>query len=171
MYLSQIMSKCSCENNGKKGGLINGKSHSQGGVKAIITDNNKPIEIEGGEAIISKEAVKKFWAELSRINQAGGGVPIHKPVEKTKFKKGGNISGQFCETGMHTQTILFDKAKFTLKQAKAWLKEHGFKTGLDEGVTVYRFRQENPHKFNKNSFKSKKIKPGISMLFGCLLEK
>lgn len=73
-------------NNGKKGGLLKGKPHydeggrSVGGIKAVITDNNRPVELEGGEVIINREASKKYWKELSKINQsAGGGVPIGPP--------------------------------------------------------------------------------------------
>lgn len=73
-------------NNGKQGGTIQGAPHSQGGVQAVITDTNRPIEVEGGEAIINKQAVSKDGLNtytgtnkevLSEINQsAGNGVPI-----------------------------------------------------------------------------------------------
>ena len=59
-----------------QGGLIHGNRHEEGGVPAIV-DDKYPIEVEGGEAIINREAVKKHAEELSRINQsAGNGVPI-----------------------------------------------------------------------------------------------
>src|SRR6185369_9678882 len=60
--------------------------HANGGVKAIITDNDKPIEVEGGEIIINKKAAELHKEELSKINQsAGNGVPI--------YKAGGEIKG------------------------------------------------------------------------------
>ena len=75
-------------NNGKKGGLLKGKPHydkkgkPMGGIKAVVTDSGQQVELEGGEVIINKEASKKHWKELSRINQsAGGGVPILPPDE------------------------------------------------------------------------------------------
>ena len=90
--------------NGKRGGNFEGKPHynkkgkAVGGIKAIVTDNNnEPVEIEGGEVIINKEASKKHWRELSKINQsAGNGVPIGPPVDPhesdvDEYKKGGKI--------------------------------------------------------------------------------
>lgn len=84
-------------NNGKKGGLLKGKPHSKGGIKAVVTDSNQMVELEGGEVIINKEASKKHWKELSRINQsAGGGVPILPPndsdADPDEFGKGGTIT-------------------------------------------------------------------------------
>lgn len=74
-------------NNARKGGYFKGKSHAQGGMKAIIVDNgNKPIEVESEEVIINKKSVnsnKKLRLEgtpkeiLSTINQMeGNGVAI-----------------------------------------------------------------------------------------------
>jgi len=88
-------------NNGKKGGLLKGKLHYDkngvplGGIKGIVTDTNQPVELEGGEVIINKEASKKHWKELSKINQsAGNGVPILPPDEvdtnADEYGKGGN---------------------------------------------------------------------------------
>lgn len=82
---------------GKKGGLLQGKSHKQGGIKAIITDSKQPVELEGGETVINKEASKKHCKLLSRINQsAGGGVvipcDIKDEVNTINVKHGGKIS-------------------------------------------------------------------------------
>ena len=87
-------------NNGKEGGLLKGKRHedkngkSLGGIKAIVTDTNQIVELEGGEVIINREASKKHWKELSKINQsAGGGVPILPPdsveSDTEEYKNGG----------------------------------------------------------------------------------
>ncbi|NJL73935.1 MAG: hypothetical protein HC892_01680 [Saprospiraceae bacterium] len=47
-------------------GIIQGDSHENGGIKGIIKGSNKPIEVEGGEAIIKKEAVEN--SELHDFN-------------------------------------------------------------------------------------------------------
>jgi hypothetical protein len=86
--------------NGKNGGLLKGKRHYDkngkplGGIKAIVTDTGQAVELEGGEVIINREASKKYWKELSKINQsAGGGVPILPPdsveANTDEYKLGG----------------------------------------------------------------------------------
>jgi len=68
-------------NDGRKGGIFHGKTHqdSGGGIKAVV-DNERPILVENGEVIINKVASKKYWKELSKINQsAGNGVAIGPP--------------------------------------------------------------------------------------------
>lgn len=79
---------------GSAGGMLVGKSHKEGGIEGINKSTGTPIEMEGGEAVITKPAVddptkREFEGEmltnreiLSRINQSGGGV---------SFEKGGEI--------------------------------------------------------------------------------
>lgn len=103
----------------KKGGLFVGDSHAEGGIPAIVTDTGKPIEVEGGEVIINKEASKKFWKELSAINTAvGGGVPIPPPAEFSKevkaYKKGGKISISQLKIGTEMEM----EHKHTIEQYK-----------------------------------------------------
>lgn len=86
-------------NDGKKGGYFHGRSHADGGIKAINVDTGQMIEVEGEEVIITKDAVndtekREFEGEmltnreiLSRINQSGGGVA---------FEDGGEIKGHTC---------------------------------------------------------------------------
>lgn len=90
-------------NNGKKGGYFEGRPHSEGGIKAWNTTTNSPIEVEGGEVIITKKAVDddelyEFEGEmltnkqiLSKINESGGGV---------KFEDGGEIHQCNCSGKM-----------------------------------------------------------------------
>jgi len=80
--------------NAKDGGYFKGKSHANGGIKAINIDTGQIIEVEGNEVIINKRSVadptkREFEGKmltnkeiLSKINEMGGGV---------KFEKGGNL--------------------------------------------------------------------------------
>ena len=53
------------------GGMFEGKSHAQGGVK--FASGGRIMEAEGGEAIINKRSTAMFKPLLSAINQMGGG--------------------------------------------------------------------------------------------------
>lgn len=54
-----------------RGGIIDGPSHAEGGVKARVGNND--IELQGGEAVINTVSTRMFRDELSAINVAGGG--------------------------------------------------------------------------------------------------
>lgn len=112
---------------GKKGGLFVGKSHAKGGIPAIVVDTGQPIEVEGGEAIINKEATKKYWKQLSSINQsAGNGNPIPPPTNLSdnpdEYRKGGKISKIAIMQGTkheleHSDTIKsFSRTDVSLKE-------------------------------------------------------
>lgn len=87
----------------KKGGYLVGKPHSEGGIKGINTDTGEPIEVEGGEVVITKPAVdssKRYNFEgkemtpkeiLSKLNSDHGGVAFAKGgvVDGDKFSQGG----------------------------------------------------------------------------------
>jgi len=46
------------------------------------------------------------------------------------------------------QSVIFDKLKWALEDAKAWLRKHGFAVPkVDEGATYWRFRQQDPKKY------------------------
>lgn len=71
---------------GSAGGMLVGKRHSKGGIKAINKSTGQPLEMEGGEVVITRNAVsdnkkRSFNGKmmtnreiLSAINQSGGGV-------------------------------------------------------------------------------------------------
>ena len=81
-------------NSGEAGGLLIGNRHSEGGIKAEVHSTGQNIEMEGGEAVITRGAVasnKKYEYEgkqmttreiLSDLNVKGGGV---------SFAEGGDI--------------------------------------------------------------------------------
>jgi hypothetical protein len=71
---------------GNAGGVLVGKRHSEGGIKAINKSTGQPLEMEGGEVVITRGAVsnsKKYDFDgkemttreiLSKLNVDGGGV-------------------------------------------------------------------------------------------------
>lgn len=71
---------------GEAGGYLVGRRHSTGGIKAINKSTGQPLEMEGGEVVITRNAVsdptkRSFNGKmmtnreiLSNINQSGGGV-------------------------------------------------------------------------------------------------
>jgi hypothetical protein len=87
---------------GNAGGMLVGNRHSEGGIKAINKSSNSPIEMEGGEVVITRNAVsdntkREFNGEmltnkqiLSKINQSGGGV---------SFEDGGELPENIMVSG------------------------------------------------------------------------
>jgi hypothetical protein len=83
---------------GNVGGVLVGKRHSEGGIKAVNKSTNQPLEMEGGEVVITRNAVsddtkREFEGKmmtnreiLSKINESGGGV---------SFDKGGEVEKHF----------------------------------------------------------------------------
>jgi hypothetical protein len=79
---------------GSAGGLLVGNRHSEGGIKAVNKSTNTPLEMEGGEVVITRNAVsdeekREFEGKmltnreiLSKINESGGGV---------SFEDGGEV--------------------------------------------------------------------------------
>jgi hypothetical protein len=112
---------------GKNGGWLKGKRHyskdgrSLGGIPAVVGSGEKPVELEGGEVIINRDASKKHWKELSRINQsAGNGVPIGPPEEdRDDYKEGGKVI-EFNPNHLANRRI-YDFAKMVKsKYPKVW---------------------------------------------------
>jgi len=101
---------------GTEGGYFQGRPHSEGGIKAINIDTGTPIEVEGGEVVITKDAVadktkREFMGKkmtnkeiLSYINQSGGGVAL---------AKGGHImqNGGVTDEADNTMKVLDDLDK------------------------------------------------------------
>lgn len=79
---------------GNVGGVLVGKRHSEGGIKAVNKSSGQPLEMEGGEVVITRGAVsnpkrydfngKEMTTReiLSKLNVDGGGV---------SFAEGGDV--------------------------------------------------------------------------------
>lgn len=99
-----------------KGGMVNGKSHSQGGEKFAV--GGRVVELEGGEAVINKKSTAMFKPLLSNINVSGGG---------RKFADGGMVFGTDGESNdssmldalinqLNSQQVLLVEADVTRSQ-------------------------------------------------------
>lgn len=151
-------------NNGKRGGLLSGKLHKDGGIDAVVTETDKPVELENNEIIINRlssqdpEPHHTFDGEkltnkqiLSKINsEKGNGVPIYKEggtvltiySPDVEFKNGGEIK-PFSDN----ETFEFNGKKYTvLMQShnlnkKYWVKdEDGIETALLHDEIVDSFK-------------------------------
>lgn len=67
---------------GADGGLLEGRSHAEGGIKTLVVDSGQRLEVQGGEAVLMAEAMSlnnKVVCEgtpkgvASAINQLTGG--------------------------------------------------------------------------------------------------
>ena len=65
------------------------------------------------------------------------------------------------------QTIAFDKAKFTRAEALAWCKTHDFSADTSrETESEWRVRQRPPDDFKQDTFRTKEIDDGVSIVDG-----
>jgi len=66
---------------------------------------------------------------------------------------------------MEVQSVLFNKKKYTKKQAETWIKDNGYKVKkVDLTENLRRYRQLDPKLFNQNTYRMKKIKGNDLML-------
>ena len=66
---------------------------------------------------------------------------------------------------MEVQSVLFNKKKYTKKQAEKWLLDNKYKVKkVDITDTLRRYRQLEPTLFNQNTYRMKKLKGTDLML-------
>jgi hypothetical protein len=72
------------------------------------------------------------------------------------------------KNSMVVQTLILSKSKFkSSKDAKKWVKNHGFKSSkIDETSGSYRFRQIDPGRFDKDTFRTITITDGVKAVVG-----
>jgi hypothetical protein len=121
---------------GNAGGFLVGKRHSEGGRTAVVGDEKKPIEMEGGEVVITRGAVnnpikyefdgKKMTTReiLSELNYRGGGV---------KFMDGGNIPEKLNlgQDDIMINNNLYTPAQFVKNSEKEY-QEKRLKDGIEK---------------------------------------
>lgn len=89
--IAQTMKAKSAMDNAMKaerGGILNGASHANGGIKT-----NVGVELEGGEAVINKRSTAAFAPLLSQINSFNGyGAPLITNAQYNGGMYGGGVS-------------------------------------------------------------------------------
>lgn len=84
-----------------EGGIVNGPSHSDGGVPFTVQGRGG-YEMEGGEYIINKRATSMHRDLLDRINKSGKMNPT---VGRMKFAEGGLVSSPMNESVDYLKAI------------------------------------------------------------------
>ena len=74
-------------------------------------------------------------------------------------------------TPLKVQSVLVDRGVYNLREAKSWIKKHGFKEtfygkGVEKTENFYRFRQAAPRRFKEGSYVTKEISDGIKLVLG-----
>ena len=90
-----------------EGGIINGKSHAQGGVPV----GNTGIEVEGGEMVVSKKNTVKYIDVLTKINRDDpsvrylrGGNMQYADTRIRKFANGGQLNFQAADENLRANS-------------------------------------------------------------------
>ena len=88
------------------GGIINGKPHSQGGVRV----GNTNIEVEGGEMVISKKNTQRYKDVLYKINSNDpsvrylqGSTRQYADTKIRKYANGGELNFDMADESLRTQ--------------------------------------------------------------------
>lgn len=88
------------------GGIINGKPHSQGGVRV----GNTNIEVEGGEMVISKKNTERYKDVLYKINSNDpsvrylqGSTRQYADTKIRKYANGGELNFDMADESLRTQ--------------------------------------------------------------------
>jgi hypothetical protein len=71
--------------------------------------------------------------------------------------------------GMKVQSLIFDAAKFAAAQAREWADAHEFSSAkVDETEQSFRLRQIDPDEFDSSTFRTIRLRPGVSAVVGKL---
>jgi hypothetical protein len=68
---------------------------------------------------------------------------------------------------MEVQTILFDREKWSRRDAQGWARAHGYRMAIDATRDRYRMRQAQPAGFTRGSFRTIDFGNGIQAVVGC----
>ena len=119
------------ENVFSRGGILSGKRHHAGGIKAFVRRRNgtkKPYELEADEAVIKRTSTIKHRGLLSAINEDTGGKqfspdsykykPLLKQLSSNAVLEAGGITSTASVNQLNTgeQGLMFSSLTVNLKQ-------------------------------------------------------
>lgn len=125
-------------------------------------------KVRGRHPITPRKGISERQMQNSRKNDT---IVIGKSKGKIAYKDILGRTHHAKPNSLVTQTILFNKDKFSKSQAIAWLKDHGHATFIDEKKNVYRARQVSPSKFRDepmSTFHPEYLPTGIQFVGGKL---
>lgn len=146
----------------EKGGFLEGPSHSQGGIPAII-GNKKMVELEGGEFIINKKAVNTLGTGfMEMINGASspGSASLLNQYGFMKFAWGGSTSfEEFKNKGRSPKLMEGSNNFLSYNNISSFAKNLTGSIGslasvLDIKQTGFSSNSESPGKRNENRYDS-----------------
>ena len=75
-----------------------------------------------------------------------------------------------CPVGTQVQTVILSQQYFNQREATSWIRRQGFRVSkIDETSNSWRFRQQNPNEFDRDSFRTIRLRPGVTVVIGCPL--
>ena len=73
-----------------------------------------------------------------------------------------------CPVGTQVQTVILSQQYFNQREATSWIRRQGFRVSkIDATTNSWRFRQQNPNEFDRDSFRTIRLRPGVTAVIGC----
>ena len=112
---------------------------------------------------------EKYSGERVRIVRRKGGSPKStRPVSRRRDPLAPLKAG--CPVGTQVQSVILSQQFFSLREAESWIRRNGFHISkIDESQNFWRFRQQPPTRFEKESFRTIRLRPGVEAVIGCPL--
>ena len=114
---------------------------------------------------------KTAKSAATKVKRALNGKPKASRPKRKGARRDAAPSGlKVCPVGTQTQSLVLSKQFFTLKQAENWIQRHGFTLRkIEESRNNWRFRQHDPKRFEDESFRTIRLRPGVEAVIGCPL--
>ena len=133
----------------------------------------------GWEDLTAESSIAEIRQRLReyRENEGGNYRTVKRRVRRDPQSKQGrrrtrrdprpNIN-PVCPVGTQVQTLILSQQFFNQREAASWIRRHGFRLNkIDESKNFWRFRQQEPDEFEKDSFRTIRLRPGVEAVIGC----